>query len=163
MRECREALAEHEAGIAAYYLKRGNLRAAEARLRGHPHRLPGDRRDAREVLYRFAKAYAKRDEAEGATLALATLVRHHGDGPVGREARERSAPIRRPTALDGQDPLPLLVGRIDRMDADATRQNVPRPVSAYPEVGGSGSGTSAEARAARRGRRGTAVNGRVVV
>jgi hypothetical protein len=40
--------------------------------------------------------------------------------------------------VEGQDPLGLLIARIDRMAADAARQNVPKAVSAYPEIGGSG-------------------------
>lgn len=134
-RECHEALAGHEAGIAWYYLKRGNLLAAEARLRGLLTDYPETDATA-EVLSDFAKAYAKRDEPEGATLALSTLVRHHGDGPLGREARERLGADATAQALDGQDPLPLLVGRIDRMHAEANRQQNPEPVSAYPDVGG---------------------------
>src|SRR5207245_11476538 len=34
VRECREGLAKHEADIAAYYLKIGNMKAAEARPQG---------------------------------------------------------------------------------------------------------------------------------
>jgi outer membrane protein assembly factor BamD len=138
LRECQESLAKHDAGIAAYYLKRGNLRAAEGRLRGILQQY-ADTTAAGDLLSRFADEYARRNEAEGATLALATLVRHHGDEPVGREARERLGDS---TAVDGlvggQDPLDVLIARIDRMAADTARQNVPRAVSAYPEIGGSG-------------------------
>jgi outer membrane protein assembly factor BamD len=139
LRECRESLAKHDAGIASYYLKRGNLRAAEGRLRGILQDYP-DTTAAGDVLYRFADEYARRDEAEGATLALATLVRHHGDEKVGREAREKlgSSSTAVDGMVDGQDPLGLLIARIDRMAADSARQNVPRAVSAYPEIGGSG-------------------------
>jgi len=138
LRECRESLAKHDASIAAYYLKRGNLRAAEGRLRGILQDYP-DTTAAGDVLYRFADEYARRDEAEGATLALATLVRHHGDQQVGRDARERLAASTPVEALvEGQDPLDLLIARIDRMAEDTARRNVPRAVSAYPEIGGSG-------------------------
>jgi outer membrane protein assembly factor BamD len=138
LRECRESLARHDAGIAAYYLKRGNLRAAEGRLRGILQQYP-ETSAAGDVLYRFAEEYARRDEAEGATLALATLARHHADEKVGREARERLGGSTAVDGLvDGQDPLDLLIARIDRMTEDTARRNVPRAVSAYPEIGGSG-------------------------
>jgi outer membrane protein assembly factor BamD len=138
LRECRESLARHDAGIAAYYLKRGNLRAAEGRLRGLLQEYP-DTTAAGDVLYRFAEEYARRNETEGATLALATLVRHHGGEQVGREARERlGASTQVEGLVDGQDPLDLLLSRIDRMAEDTARRNVPRAVSAYPEIGGSG-------------------------
>ena len=139
LRECQESLARHDAGIAAYYLKRGNLRAAEGRLRGILQDYP-DTSAAGDMLYTFADEYARRDEAEGATLALATLVKYHGDEKVGREAKEKlgSSSTAADGMVDGQDPLGLLIARIDRMAADAARQNVPRAVSAYPEIGGSG-------------------------
>ena len=133
VRECREALASHEAKIAAYYLKIGNIKAAEARLQGLLTDYP-ETDAAAQCLYAFAQAYTARDEGEGATLALATLARHHPDDPLGREAKERlgnDAP-----ALDGSDPLPLLIGRIQRMRTDADRQKLPSTVSAYPDVGG---------------------------
>ena len=139
LRECQESLARHDAGIAAYYLKRGNLRAAEGRLRGILQDYP-DTSAAGDMLYTFADEYARRDEAEGATLALATLVKYHGDEKVGREAKEKlgSSSTAADGMVDGQDPLGLLIARIDRMAADAARQNVPKAVSAYPEIGGSG-------------------------
>src|SRR2546425_7002287 len=47
VRECREALAKHEADVTAYYLKIGNIKAAEARLQGiltdYPETVGGDR------------------------------------------------------------------------------------------------------------------------
>ena len=135
LRECREALAEHDAGVAGYYLKRGNLMAAESRLRGLLTDYPETDATA-QVLYDFSGTYAKREEPEGATLALSALARHHPDSPLGREARERLGPEGVAQAVDGQDPVPLLIGRIDRMRAASDRQAAPQPVSAYPDVGG---------------------------
>jgi outer membrane protein assembly factor BamD len=137
MRECREALAKHESDVARYYLRQGNLKAAEARLRGLLTEYPESEATA-QALHDFAVAYTKREETEVANLALATLVRYHPDGPLGRDAKEQLTSGA--AALDGQDPLPLLVGRIDRMREQADRQNVPRTVSAYPEIGGASGG-----------------------
>jgi outer membrane protein assembly factor BamD len=133
MRECRESLAKHEADVARYYLGQGSIRAAESRLRGLLTEYP-ETEAAAEALYGFAQEYARRDEAEGATLALATLVRHHPEAPLGKEARERLGA--EAAALDGQDPLPLLVNRIDQMRVEEDRQNVRPTVSAYPDIGG---------------------------
>jgi outer membrane protein assembly factor BamD len=133
VRECQEALAMHEANIARYYLKMRNLKAAEARLRGLLTEYP-DTDATAEALYAFAEAYAARDEAEGATLALATLVRHHPGTPVGREAQQRLGDAK--IGLDGDDPLPLLVARLDRMREQADRQKLPTTVSAYPDIAG---------------------------
>jgi outer membrane protein assembly factor BamD len=136
VRECREALATHEADVAAYYLRQRNLRAAEARLRGLLTEYPETDATA-QTLYGFAVEYTRRDEAEGATLALATLAKYHPSGALAREARQRlgtGEPA--PSPLEGPDPLPLLVGRIDRMRLEAARQKVPPTVSAYPDIGG---------------------------
>jgi outer membrane protein assembly factor BamD len=133
MRECREALAKHEADIAAYYLRQGSLRAAESRLRGLLTEYPETDASA-QALYTFAQAYVKRDEPEGATLALSTLVRHHPDGPLGKDARDQLKD--KDDSAGGQDPLPLLLNRLDQNREQADRQKVPTTVSAYPDVGG---------------------------
>jgi outer membrane protein assembly factor BamD len=137
MRECREALASHEQGITAYYLRHGNLRAAETRLRNLLTEYPETDATA-EALYGFAQTYAKRNEDEGATLTLATLARHHPDGPFGREARQRLEGSR--AVLDGPDPLPLLIAHIDQMQGQADRQKIRPTVSAYPDTGAAAGG-----------------------
>jgi outer membrane protein assembly factor BamD len=129
LRECREELADHESDIATFYLRRGSLRAAEARLRGMLVDYPNTEATA-AALWQFADAYAKRDEPEEANLALATLVHYHPGTPLGRDARSKLG------ALDpagGQDPLPILVSRLDELRTEARREKVPRPVSAYSD------------------------------
>ena len=129
VRECREDLAQHDADIAAFYLHRGSLRAAESRLRG----LLTDYADTEataHALDSFAKMYAARDEPEEANLALATLARYHPESPMGVDARHQLG------ALDpapGQDPLPILVSRIDEMRTQADREKIPKTVSAYSD------------------------------
>src|SRR5215471_8776817 len=81
IRECREELAEHDAGIAKFYLQRGSLRAL---LTDYP-----ETQATAQALDRFAKVYAARDEPEEANLALATLARYHPDSQLGRDAREQ--------------------------------------------------------------------------
>jgi outer membrane protein assembly factor BamD len=132
MRECREALARHEADIATYYLRQGSLRAAESRLRGLLVQYPETDASA-QALYAFADAYTEREEQEGAALALTTLVHHHPDGPLGKQAREQLAG-KDPTG--GGDPLPLLLDRLAQNREQADRQKVPSTVSAYPDIGG---------------------------
>ena len=130
LRECREAMAMHESGIAQYYLRHGNMKAAEARLRSLLADYPETDATA-QALYVFAATYAKRKEPDGATLALATLAHHHPDGPLAADARRRLGTDG--AALDGDDPLPRLVQRLDEMQGSADRQQLPRAVSAYPE------------------------------
>jgi len=128
--ECREVLAGHEATVATYYLRQGNLLAAESRLSGVLINYL-DTEAAADLLYRFAAAYAKRNELPAETLALATLVRHHPDGPLAGKARAQLAAAG--GLADGADPLPQLLAHLDRVKADADRRELPHPVSAYPE------------------------------
>ena len=53
MIECREALAGHEAIVAGYYLRQGNLLAAESRLAGVLTKYP-ETEAAAGLLFRFA-------------------------------------------------------------------------------------------------------------
>jgi len=132
LRECREALAAHEAGVAQYYLRHRNLRAGESRL-GYLLTEYPDTDATAEALYQFAQWYAARDETEGANLALATIVRHHPNHPLSIEAKEKLG-----KALvegDSDDPLPHLIARIERMQAEPDRQKLPTTVSAYPDTG----------------------------
>jgi outer membrane protein assembly factor BamD len=129
VRECREELASHDADIAAFYLGRGSLRAAESRLRGLLTDYPETEATARS-LDSFAKMYAARDEPEEANLALATLVKYHPNNPLGIDAAQKLGSL---DPSQGQDPLPMLVSRIDEMRTQADREKVPKTVSAYTD------------------------------
>jgi outer membrane protein assembly factor BamD len=134
LRECREFLARHEADIAAYYLRHDNLRAAEARLRGLLTDYPETDATA-DSLATFADAYERRDERQGASLALATLVRHHPEGPLAVQARQQLGPGGQPAEAD---PLPDLLAHLDRMSTQSDRVKVREAVSAYPNPPGGG-------------------------
>ena len=131
MTECRAQLAQHEADVAAYYLRHGNLAAAEARLGGMLTDYPETDATA-ESLHTFAAFYAKREEPEEAHLALATIARHHPYGPYGEDARQQLGGD--PAGPDDPDPLPQLVARLQEMQAQSDRQKRPPNVSAYPNA-----------------------------
>ena len=131
IRECREALARHEAQVASYYLVRKSIRAAEARLHGLLVQYPETDATA-DTLGAFGKVYTEREETEGARLAYETLVRHHPDGKPAQEAREE---LGADAALTGDDPLPRLVAFLDAARSLPNRQDVPKSVSAYPDTG----------------------------
>lgn len=131
MRECREALARHEAAVAAYYLDRESMRAAEARLRGLLSEYP-DTDAAAEALQSFGRVYTDREEPIGATLAYATLLRYHPDGPLAADARDQLGAA---ALAQVGDPLPELLGFLDAASARPDRLSVPRAVSAYPDAG----------------------------
>lgn len=130
IRECREALARHEADVASYYLEHESMRAAEFRLRGLLTDFP-ETDAAADTLFMFGRAYEARDDADGARLAYATLVRHHPNVPNARTAREQLGAADTATV----DPLPALVGYLDTARSRPDRTAVPRTVSAYPDTG----------------------------
>lgn len=132
IRECREALARHEAQVATYYLRQESIRAAEARLRGLLTQYP-ETDAAAELLYAFGREYEAREEREAAKLAYSTIVHHYPDGPFAENAREQLSGDGSPAA--GGDPLPALVGFLDAAASKPDRVAVPRTVSAYPDTG----------------------------
>ena len=121
-------LAEHDADIAAFYLQRGSLRAAESRLRGLLTDYP-DTDATADALDTFAKLYAARDEPEEANLALATLVALPPRQPARRDARQQLGAL---DPAQGQDPLPDARRPIDAMRTQADREKVPRPSRRTP-------------------------------
>ena len=130
IRECREALARHEAQVASYYLEQSSIRAAESRLRGLLTDYPET--DATgDTLFLFGRAYEEREDTDGAKLAYATLLRHHPNGPHAATAREQLGAEGAGTA----DPLPALIAYLDTARARPDRTSVPRTVSAYPDTG----------------------------
>jgi hypothetical protein len=132
MRECREALARHEAQVATYYLEKDSMRAAESRLRGLLAQYP-ETDAAAETLYAFGRAYEAREDSDAAKLAFATIVRHHPDGPWARSAREELGADG--ASAGAADPLPAFVGFLDAASKRPDRLVVPRAVSAYPDTG----------------------------
>lgn len=133
IRECREALAAREAEVAVYYLERGALMAAEARLRGLLVDYP-DTDAAASALARFAETYAARGETAEAALARATLRHHHPGSPFAQAATAGAAA--EPAVTGGDDPLPRFLARLDALRTEEARLAVPRPVSAYPDRAG---------------------------
>lgn len=132
IRECREILARHEQGVATYYLRHESLRAAEARLRTLLTEY-SDTDATADTLARFARAYDGEGQERAAALARATIVEIHPDSPVARRARKRLQ--REGTPPVEGDPLPQLLSELDTLRGEASRQNAPRAVSAYPDTG----------------------------
>ncbi len=76
--QCREALAGHELYIASYYLKRGNMKAGENRVKGILENYP-DTAAATHAVEELATAYAKAGADEREKLARAALAERGGD------------------------------------------------------------------------------------
>ena len=78
--QCREALAGHELYIASYYLKRGNLKAGENRVKGILENYP-DTTAASRAIEQRADAYATAGEESQEKLARAVIAERGGDPP----------------------------------------------------------------------------------
>jgi outer membrane protein assembly factor BamD len=111
LRECQEALADHEVYVAAFYLRQHSLRAAEARLsqllRDYPHT-----EAAARALYLFGEAYAKEKLWEPAGLALRALVIHYPEDPHAAAATDTLARLDGKPKVTTDDPLAVLVSRL---------------------------------------------------
>jgi hypothetical protein len=103
------------------------------------------------MLYTFAGEYARRDEAEGATLALATLVKYHGDEKVRPEAKEKlgSSSTAADGMVEGQDPLGLLIAVSTAWPRTPRGRTCRRPCRRIRRSAARDSGTSVRRRAAR--------------
>ena len=132
IRECREALASHEGVVADFYLDRGSLRSAEARL-AMLLTSYADTDAAATMLEGFAEAWTDRGEEGPATLARQTLVRLHPETPEGVQARAELE-----GRSIGDDPLSDLLAWIASASTTATRLDVPRAVSAFPDTAPTG-------------------------
>jgi len=132
IRECREALARHEAQVATYYLEHESLRAAESRLRGMLIEYP-DTDATADVLYAFGRAYEAHEDPGAAKLAYATILKQHPSGPLADDAREQLG--HDASQSIGPDPLGAMVGYLEGASSRPDRTNVPRTVSAYPDTG----------------------------
>lgn len=130
MRECREALASHELGVASFYLRRDNLRAAEARLRSLLRNYPETDASA-DALYRFAEVYSARDDAERATLARAALLVHYPESSFASRLK-KTAPEEPRADFDGRDPLAELLERLDAVGTGTPPERPRASLSASP-------------------------------
>jgi outer membrane protein assembly factor BamD len=133
IRECREALARHEAQVATYYLKQNSLRAAESRLHGLLVEYP-ETDAAADTLYVFGKAYAAREDPDAAQLAYATILQQHPTGPLADSAREELGAGGAP-APGAANPLPAMVSYLEGASSRPDRTSVPHIVSSYPDTG----------------------------
>ena len=111
-------------GSRAFYLQRGSLRAAESRLRGLLDRLPGDAGDRRRRSISSPRctprATSRRRRTSRSRPSPATT-------PTARSGATRAPQLKSLDPAEGQDPLPMLVARIDAMRTQADRENAPAP------------------------------------
>ncbi len=113
---CRFALADHELRIATYYLKRGNLKAGENRVKGLLENYP-DTPAATRGLEALADAYAGAGDHEHETLARAALAeRPSADATESKAAAEDGGGKKHEKKKDA---------RLD--DPPATRVSLPAP------------------------------------
>lgn len=123
---CRQTLAEHELGIARFYLHDGNPKAAEIRLIDLVNRF-NDTDAAGDALYQLAELYEDQKDSEKAILALAAVTYHHPDHDAARRAQKELQALLGDEAPPPGDPLAALRAETGRNRNLAVAQ-VARPV-----------------------------------
>jgi outer membrane protein assembly factor BamD len=113
LKECREFLAQHELGIAKFYLVWTNPIGAEARLRRLLENFP-DTDVAGAGLYQFGKYFRKRGDLTRSALAFASLVNQYSSSPNLADARDSLADLKTKNIEIPEAPLPALVESLGR-------------------------------------------------
>jgi outer membrane protein assembly factor BamD len=113
LKKCREELAEHELGVARFYLVWTNPVGAEARLRRLLENFP-DTDVAAEGLFSFGKYFRKRGDLQRAALSFAALVRQYPASPHIDEAQSELAALKGKSVAIPEAPLPELVESLGR-------------------------------------------------
>ena len=144
VRECREELAEHDAGIARFYLKRGSLRAAESRLRGLLIDYPETQATAQTPTPTTRSSRRRRPRRRSTSSPRCTP---HGTSRRRRTSRSRPSSATTATARSGKTPPPS--------SSRSTRPRVRTPCRCSSRGRSStttSNATAAPARASRRWR-----------
>jgi outer membrane protein assembly factor BamD len=113
LQETREVLADHELGVARFYLIWQNPIGAEARLRYLLNTYP-DTETAAQALLTFGNHFRKRGDLVRATLAYATLVEHYPQSPRTEEAKQALAALKAKDVAVADDPLKSLMETLGR-------------------------------------------------
>jgi len=122
---CNQSLAEHEVGVASFYARRDNSKAAEIRLLTMASRY-GTTDAAADGLLQLARLYGRVEQPEHAVLAYQALTQLHPQGPQGeaaRQALDRLANVDPPAG----DPLDLLLAANGRQRSTGTFETVQVP------------------------------------
>ena len=113
LKECRELLADHEYGVARFYLVWLNPVGAEARLRHLLENFP-DTDIAGEALFHFGEYFNNRGDLSRAALAYASLVTLYPQNPNVSEAQATLGGLKGKSIEVPEAPLPPLVESLGR-------------------------------------------------
>jgi outer membrane protein assembly factor BamD len=113
LKECREVLAEHEFGIAKFYLIWTNPVGAEARLRRLLENFP-DTDVAGAALVHFGRYFRKRGDLTRSALAYAALLAQYPKNPDIGEASAAVTELKQKRIVVPDAPLPALVETLGR-------------------------------------------------
>lgn len=96
---CRSMLADHELGVARFYIQQGKRKAAEVRLMDLVNRF-NDTDIAAEALYTLADMYRDQGVDANAALAYTAILQHHAETARAEDAKRELA------ELQGGDSVP---------------------------------------------------------
>jgi outer membrane protein assembly factor BamD len=122
---CREELGQHELYVADFYVKRGNDKAAEARLLDLAARY-GETEAAANGLLNLARYYDREHQDANAALAYETVIDNSPKSPQAEEARKALANLS-DDASGSHDPLDVLLAAKGRPHPDTNLETVKLP------------------------------------
>ena len=107
--QCLEHLAEHEFGIASFYLREEKYPAARDRFEGIVRNYRGTQ-TAVKALYQLGESYRLEKNPVKAALAYKALIQYYPEDPLAKTAQARLSEV----GQEKQDPLAMLLMRDGR-------------------------------------------------
>ena len=133
LQEVREFLADHELGIARFYILWNNPLGAESRLRHLLASYPDTEKSA-EGLAIFADHFRSRGDLQRAATAWATLVRQYPQSSFAERAQEELAELAEADVRPPDEPLPALIETLGRPSTATTAAADTEPPAAPPAL-----------------------------
>ena len=133
LQEVREFLADHEFGIARFYLLWDNPLGAESRLRHLLGEYPDTEKSA-EGLAVFAKYFHDRGDLQRSATAWATILRQYPKSTFAVEAQQEIDELAAIDVRPPDDPLPALVETLGRPSTAAASD--PQPAATPAQAAG---------------------------
>ncbi|GIW43811.1 MAG: hypothetical protein KatS3mg077_1093 [Candidatus Binatia bacterium] len=141
---CRQRLAEHELYVAEFYSKRGNWKAAEARLVDLAARY-GDTEEAARGLLQLARYYRSRGLVDRAELAYRAVTQLRPGSPQAIAAQRALQRLQHRSTSFAADPVDVLLALNGRSRVNEVYETAQIPPPQVPQLPSGTSGFPAPA------------------
>ena len=135
LQEVREFLADHELGIARFYLNWNNPLGAESRLRHLLSQYPDTEKSA-DGLAVFADYFRERGDLQRSATAWATVIRQYPTSPHAERAKEELEELAESDVQPPAEPLPALMETLGRPAPVTTAEADAAPPAAPAQAAG---------------------------